>query len=111
MGPPEKVMSGLVFARLLEAEHGRSLRIHSAEQVANDTVFAGRIKRLAESDSEIQFIRYDEAYPPGFEDMQRRVPDVSRVRRLLGWTPTRSLDQVLLAVIEYERNRPDAEPN
>ena len=39
-------MSGLVFARLLESEHGRSLRIHPAEQVANDTVLAGGIKRL-----------------------------------------------------------------
>ena len=40
-------------------------------------------------------IPYDEAYETGFEDMQRRRPDTTRINTLLGWEPTRSLDEVV----------------
>jgi UDP-glucose 4-epimerase len=45
--------------------------------------------------SEPVFIPYDEAYEYGFEDMERRVPDTGRVNKLLGWTPHRSLEQII----------------
>jgi len=54
------------------------------------------------SRSEIVHVPYAEAYAPGFEDMARRVPDISRVRELLGWRPRRSLDETLKAVREHE---------
>jgi UDP-glucose 4-epimerase len=57
------------------------------------------------SGSEIRTIPYDEAFDGGFEDMERRVPDISRIHRLTGWSPTRSLGDILDDVIAYERER------
>ena len=51
------------------------------------------------SSSEIVHVPYDEAYAPGFEDMDRRVPDISKVGRVIGWKPTLSLDRTLEQVI------------
>jgi UDP-glucose 4-epimerase len=61
-----------------------------------------------DSTSELRFIPYDQAYGDGFEDMERRVPDITRIRRLTGWSPTRSLDDILNDVIAYERRRVEA---
>jgi UDP-glucose 4-epimerase len=51
----------------------------------------------------VQFIPYAEAYEPGFEDMERRVPDVSKIARAIGWRPTTPLDETLRQVIAYEK--------
>ena len=66
---------------------------------------AERVKALTGSTSEITMIPYDEAYAPGFEDMQRRVPDTSRIKALLGWQPRQSLTDILENVVDYEQNR------
>jgi UDP-glucose 4-epimerase len=62
---------------------------------------AGRVKQLTNSDSEIVFVPYDEAYEEGFEDMPRRVPDISKVNALVGFRPEMSLDGILQSVIRY----------
>ena len=64
---------------------------------------AERIRALTGSRSEIVRIPYDEAYEAGFEDMPRRVPDISRVQALVGYTPTVELDEILARVIEHFR--------
>ncbi len=65
---------------------------------------AQRILTLAgRSPEEVVFIPYDEAYEPGFEDMQRRVPDTSKIRALTGWEPRLSLEETLAQVLEYYR--------
>ncbi|MBA3558351.1 MAG: hypothetical protein H0W30_07095 [Gemmatimonadaceae bacterium] len=51
------------------------------------------------STSDIRFVPYDVAYRPGFEDMQRRVPDVSKAHRLIGFRPTRTLDDVITDIL------------
>jgi UDP-glucose 4-epimerase len=53
-----------------------------------------------ESAAKIKLVPYEEAYAAGFEDMRRRVPDVSRINKLIGWSPRRSLDDTLLSIIE-----------
>jgi UDP-glucose 4-epimerase len=62
---------------------------------------AEKIKALTGSKSEIVFVPYDKAYEEGFEDMQRRVPDISKVKKLIGYQPTLTLDQTLERVIDY----------
>ena len=52
----------------------------------------------------IELIPYDQAYAAGFEDMRRRVPDISKIRALTGWEPTRSLDEILKDVMEEKIN-------
>ena len=48
---------------------------------------------------------YDEAYEEGFEDMPRRVPDISKIGALVGFKPTMALDGILQSVIEYYSGR------
>lgn len=57
------------------------------------------------SQSQITYTPYNEAYAPGFEDMRRRVPDIAKIHEAIGWTPTRTLTQILDDVIAYERSR------
>lgn len=66
---------------------------------------ANRVKELTNSSSEIVFVPYDEAYEEGFEDMPRRVPDISKVRALVGFEPRMSLDGILKSVIDYQTGR------
>jgi len=63
---------------------------------------AERIIQRAKSNSKIKFIPYKEVYPVGFEDMQRRVPDISKISNFTGWKPLRDLDQIIDDVIEYQ---------
>jgi UDP-glucose 4-epimerase len=60
---------------------------------------AERVKAITGSASEIVTVPYDQAYAPGFEDMDRRVPDISKIGRTIGWEPTLSLDETLAQVI------------
>jgi len=50
-------------------------------------------------------IPYDVAYEKGFEDMERRIPDITKIRDLTGWSPTRKLDDILDDVVAFERAR------
>jgi UDP-glucose 4-epimerase len=65
---------------------------------------AERVKTLAQSGSEIVTVPYEQAYGEGFEDMPRRVPDISKVERLIGYRPTKSLDEILESVIAFFRD-------
>ncbi len=67
---------------------------------------AERVRTLAGSDSEIVCVPYEKAYGEGFEDMPRRVPDISKIGTLIGYRPTRSLDQILQSVIAFFRDSP-----
>ena len=62
---------------------------------------AKRVKELTSSASEIVFVPYDEAYEEGFEDMPRRIPDISKVNKLIGFKPQKSLDEILKSVIDF----------
>ncbi len=66
---------------------------------------AERVKSITGSASPVQHIPYDEAYQEGFEDMERRVPDISKIANLIGYKNTYSLDSILTKVVEYERTR------
>lgn len=61
---------------------------------------ARKIIKMTDSKSEIQLIKYSDAYADGFEDMQRRVPDISKIKVKTGWKPTRNLDDILIDVIQ-----------
>ena len=62
---------------------------------------AARVKELAASDSLIQYVPYEQAYEAGFEDMPRRVPDISKIRALIGFQPKLELDDIIRSVIEH----------
>ena len=54
--------------------------------------------QLTNSTSQIKYIPYTEAYPAGFEDMQRRVPDITKIKKTIDWKPTHTLDSIIDSV-------------
>ncbi|HEX8887749.1 MAG TPA: GDP-mannose 4,6-dehydratase [Pyrinomonadaceae bacterium] len=84
---------------------GQVFNIGSNEEVTI-LELAERIKKLTSSESEITFVPYDEAYEEGFEDMPRRVPDISKVNQLVGFSPQMTLDGILKSVIDFHSGRP-----
>jgi len=61
-------------------------------------------KECAQSASEIVFVPYDQAYEAGFEDMRRRVPDIRKIRKAIGWQPTTPLETTIRQMIAYFRD-------
>jgi len=82
--------------------YGEIFNIGCNEEVTISEL-AERVRARCESQSEITCVPYDEAYEEGFEDMVRRVPDLTKVREALGWEPTRNLDEILTDVIEHKQ--------
>jgi UDP-glucose 4-epimerase len=66
---------------------------------------AVRVRELTGSRSPIQFVPYDEAYEAGFEDMPRRVPDISKLAALIGYQPRVGLDDIIRSVISHAREQ------
>jgi UDP-glucose 4-epimerase len=66
---------------------------------------AERIREGAASTSPIVKVPYEEAYAPGFEDMQRRLPNTDRMRQLTGWAPRISLPEILARITDHERKQ------
>ncbi len=62
---------------------------------------AKKVIEITDSKSSIEKIAYEKAYPDGFEDMQRRVPDISKIKQVLGWEPKINLDQVIKDIATF----------
>ena len=62
---------------------------------------AKKVIEITRSKSEIRKIPYSEAYPEGFEDMQRRVPDISKIKNVLGWAPEIELEQIIKDIVDF----------
>ena len=83
---------------------GQVFNIGSNEETSIGQL-AERIKELTQSESEIVHIPYTEAYEEGFEDMPRRVPDITKIGNLIGYKPQTDLDGILRQVIAYHSER------
>jgi UDP-glucose 4-epimerase len=81
---------------------GEVVNIGSTEEVTIEAL-ARRVKSLTGSSSRITHVPYSEAYEAGFEDMPRRLPDVTKIEQMIGFRPTRNLDHILGDVIAHER--------
>lgn len=95
------VVNALIGLMRTEDAYGQVFNVGSTEEVSIGEL-AQRVRTLARSESEIVTVPYEEAYEEGFEDMRRRIPDTSKVRDLLGWTATKSLDDILVDVIHSQ---------
>lgn len=78
---------------------GKVINLGSNEEISIRDL-AERIVQLANSKSSFISIPYDKAYGPGFDDMQRRIPDLTRAAQLLGWHPETSLDNIIRSVVD-----------
>jgi UDP-glucose 4-epimerase len=84
------------------AAYGRVFNVGGQEETTIADL-ARRVIALADSSSGITNIPYEEAYEEGFEDMERRIPDISRIGELLGWEPSKTLDEMVGDVIASSR--------
>jgi UDP-glucose 4-epimerase len=98
------VVDGLVRLLRHPGAVGGVFNIGNGEEIAIRAL-AERVKTLTGSSSPIVTIPYDQAYEAGFEDMPRRVPDISKIRHLVGYEPRVHLDEILTRVIDYFRTR------
>ena len=85
-----------------EAAYGEVFNIGSQEEISI-LALADRVREMTGSDSEIHQIPYEEAYEAGFEDMPRRYPDIAKIDRAIGWSPTSLLDDILGDVIAHHQ--------
>jgi UDP-glucose 4-epimerase len=81
---------------------GQVFNIGNVDEVTINEL-ARRVKEIAGSQSPIQYVPYDEAYEAGFEDMPRRVPDITKLRELVGYSPKVGLDDIIHRVIDHFR--------
>jgi UDP-glucose 4-epimerase len=79
---------------------GQVVNVGSTEEVTIKEL-ALLVKEMAGSESDIEYISYDKAYGPGFEDMKRRCPDISKIEELIGFQPKVNLRGIIQSVIEY----------
>ncbi len=82
--------------------YGEIFNIGSDEEISI-LALAQKIKEKTRSQSQIVFIDYAKAYEEGFEDLARRVPDITKIRKMIGFEPRYKLDQILDEIIENQR--------
>jgi UDP-glucose 4-epimerase len=104
----------IVDALIALAEHpdaiGKVFNIgHNQEVTIRE--LAERVISLTHSRSSIQIIPYDQAYEAGFEDMHRRIPSLERIQKLIGYKPTKTLDQILEAIIRSQSEKASRRPS
>ncbi len=96
-----------VLIRLLERVDefaGEVFNIGNPEETSIVSL-ARRVIEMTGSSSSLSFVPFDQAYTDGFEEIQRRVPDITKARRMLDFAPAARLDDILSAVIETTKNR------
>jgi UDP-glucose 4-epimerase len=96
------VVEGLTRLMVEPAALGQVFNIGNVEEISIHAL-AERIRTMTGSRSEIVLIPYEQAYEAGFEDMPRRVPALDKIHRLVGYTPTVELGEILERVIAHER--------
>ena len=98
------VVKCLVKLSNIEGAIGEIFNVGSQEEITIKNL-AKKIKKISKSKSKIVYIPYKEVFGVGFEDVKRRVPDVSKLKRILGFIPNTKLDIILEEVIDYEKEQ------
>jgi UDP-glucose 4-epimerase len=94
------VVEGVVRLARSEQAVGGIFNIGSDQEISIENL-AKRVRDLAGSSSPIEYVPYEKAYEQGFEDMQRRVPDLARIRETVGFVPSVGLDELIRSVIDH----------
>ena len=102
------VVEALMSLIQTEAAVGEVFNIGGTEEISI-RLLAQKIIETSASKSTIQLIPYEEAFEKDFEDMQRRVPGIDKIRKVVGFQPRTDLDTILTRVIEYMRRDYDLE--
>jgi UDP-glucose 4-epimerase len=82
---------------------GQIFNMGNIEEITIEDL-AKKVKEMTKSNSKIEYIPYEDAYEQGFEDMQRRMPDLTKIKEYIGYEPKYNLDMILERVIQYYEN-------
>ncbi len=99
-----EVVKALAALSQCQAALGQVVNVGSDQEISIAEL-AELVKEMAGSSSPITYVPYEEAYEEGFEDMNRRVPDTSRLRELVGFSPEMDIRSIVASVIDYYRRR------
>jgi UDP-glucose 4-epimerase len=97
------VVGAMIKLAELPEALGQIYNIGSAEVITIQDL-ATKVKQMCHSSSVIKYIQYEDAYMSGFEDMYRRVPDLSKVNQAIGYKPKVSLEQSIQEIIEFHKS-------
>jgi UDP-glucose 4-epimerase len=99
------------LVRLIDTAHsiGEVVNVGNTEEVSIEQL-AQRVKQRTNSQSDIEYVPYDKAYEPGFEDMMRRVPCVDKLEALTGFRPRTSLNEIIDRVAAFFREKAASAP-
>jgi UDP-glucose 4-epimerase len=97
-----RALQGLMDARAIS---GEIFNVGSTERVTIQEL-ADRVREVTGSQSDVSFVPYDEVYGQGIEDMLHRQPSIDKVSEAVGWTPERTLDDILRDVVAFTRTSP-----
>ncbi len=97
------VINALIVLAENEKAVGDVFNVGSDQEISIREL-AERVLKLTGSNSEIRYIPYEESYGKGFTDIKRRVPDITKIQKLTGWTPKVQLDDLLMTVIDYYKS-------
>jgi UDP-glucose 4-epimerase len=98
------VIEGLIQLPRKGAAAGQVVNLGSQEEVSIKGL-AEKVIKLSGARSKIEIVPYEQAYGAGFDDMARRIPDLTRAQNLIGWNPKKSLDDIIRDVIQEVRQR------
>ena len=96
----DDAVDALLIVMASEKAIGQVFNVGNNQQISIEGL-AQKIIEITGSKSTIIKVPYAQAYPEGFEDMQRRVPDISKIKNLLGWSPQKGLDQVIKDIVAF----------
>ncbi|HEY2917581.1 MAG TPA: GDP-mannose 4,6-dehydratase, partial [Candidatus Binatia bacterium] len=94
------VVEALVKLAISDQAAGEVFNIGNASEVPIEEL-ARKVRTIAASNSEIQYLPYDQVYGEGFEDMPRRIPDISKIQRFIDWRQKVYLDEMIQRVIDF----------
>ena len=98
------VVNGLVALMDSGEAFGQVFNIGSYNEISILDL-AKKIIKMTNSSSEIVFISYDDAYGEGFEDMRKRIPNITKIKNTVGYLPQITLDQIIKNVISYHKDK------
>ena len=96
------VVKALVLLMESDKSIGETFNIGSTDEITINNL-ANKVIKLTNSKSEIVYKKHSEVFGDNFEEPTRRVPDISKIKRVIGWQPQTSLDNIIIEIAEYMR--------
>ena len=100
----DDIVTGITDLSREPEAFGKVFNLGGIEEISMKQL-AERIVKFTDSKSELRYVPYDVAYEEGFEDMQRRMPDITRASDLINLFPSRALDEILISVIDNQKSK------